>query len=73
MQSKRASLLESIANTVVALIITTGVLPLVNYICGVEMNTRQLGLHVGLMTLVSIGRNYIIRRVFNNFKFIRDL
>jgi hypothetical protein len=70
MQSRKHSLLESVANTVTALIITMGVLPLVNWICGVEMNWQQLTAHVGLMTLVSVGRNYIIRRVFNSFRWL---
>jgi membrane protein implicated in regulation of membrane protease activity len=67
-QSKKHSILESITNTAIAFIITMLVLPIVNYLCGVTMNSGQVTLHVILMTMISILRNYLIRRVFNKIK-----
>jgi uncharacterized membrane protein len=68
MQTKQFSLLEAVTNTAIAFVITLGVLPIVNWLCGVAMSNKQMGLHVLLMTIVSIIRNYIIRRFFNKLK-----
>lgn len=68
-QSKRSSILEALVNTFVGLIITIAVSPLIYYSIGVKMSLPQMSGATLLFTFVSIARNYIIRRWFNNFGF----
>ena len=65
MQSKKQSIIESIVNTFVGFIITIAFSPLIYGICGVTMSLPQMGGATILFTLLSIIRNYIIRRWFN--------
>lgn len=67
-QSKRFSLLESIINTFVGLLVTLLVSPLIYWICNVKITIGQMTWATLLFTVVSIARNYFIRRIFNNFK-----
>jgi hypothetical protein len=64
-QTKWESFIEACTNTLIAFFITAIFLPLVNYLCNVHMNPTQMGLHVLLMTIISIFRNFFIRRFFN--------
>lgn len=68
MQSKKSSLIESIVNTFVGLVVNITVSPVVYWITGVTMNVYQLSGTAVLFTIVSIIRNYIIRRFFNKTK-----
>ena len=70
-QSRLESLVEALVNTVVGFCITMVVLPVVNYVCGIEMSIGQASLSTLLFTIVSIVRGYVIRRVFNNLYTIK--
>jgi uncharacterized membrane protein len=65
MQSKKASLIEAIVNTFIGFLITCAVAPIIYWIVDVKMSAVSLGLTNLLFTLVSVIRNYVIRRVFN--------
>lgn len=64
-QSKKASLLESLANTLsgflVSLVLAYYVFPLF----GMPQSMESSFWIVVIFTVSSIGRNYVIRRVFN--------
>lgn len=64
-QSKRGSLIEAIVNTFIGFLITCLVAPLIYKLTNVKMTAVEMGLTNLLFTLVSVIRNYIIRRVFN--------
>ena len=68
MQSKKSSLIESIVNTFVGLVINIVVSPVIYWITGVTMSVYQISGTAVLFTIVSIVRNYIIRRFFNKTK-----
>lgn len=65
MQSKQASLIEAIVNTFIGFVITCAVAPLIYWFADVTMTAIKLGLVNLAFTLVSVIRNYLIRRVFN--------
>ena len=65
MQTKRASLIEAIVNTFIGFLITCMVAPLIYWLANVSMSPTKLGLVNLAFTLVSVIRNYLIRRVFN--------
>ena len=67
-QSKKSSLIESIVNTFVGFIVTIAASPLIYWICDVKMNAAQMSVVTLLFTLLSILRNYVIRRFFNKVK-----
>lgn len=64
-QTKQKSFLESMVNTLVGMIITFLISPFVYWLCDVEINLGQISWLTILFTIVSIVRNYIIRRIFN--------
>lgn len=64
-QSKKNSLIESISNVFVGLIITFIFSPLVYWVFDVEITVKQMGGVTVTFTLISILRTYIIRRFFN--------
>lgn len=64
-QSKKKSIIESLVNTLIGLLITFAVSPLIYWLCEVKISIPQMTGATLLFTLVSIGRNYIIRRIFN--------
>jgi predicted Na+-dependent transporter len=64
-QTKSKSFLESVANTLVGMVITMLVSPAIYWMCGVKMHYNQMILATILFTLISILRNYLIRRWFN--------
>lgn len=64
-QSKKKSLIESIVNTLVGFLITMAVSPFIYWVCDVKMSLPQMSVVTLLFTLVSIIRNYVIRRYFN--------
>lgn len=65
MQTKKASLMESLANTMsgffVSLVLAYYVFPLF----GMPQSMQSSFWIVVIFTVASIGRNYVIRRVFN--------
>lgn len=64
-QSKLLSLWESIANTLVGYIVTVVFSPLLYWMCDLEISLKQNISLALLFTLLSIARNYVIRRWFN--------
>lgn len=70
-QSRLASLVEALVNTFVGFFITMAVLPMVNYLCGIEMSFTQASASTILFTIISIIRGYVIRRFFNNLYTIK--
>lgn len=67
-QSKKKSLLESIINTFVGFMTTLLISPFIYWICNVQINVSQISIVTLLFTIVSIIRNYVIRRWFNKLK-----
>lgn len=64
-QSKRASLLESLANTFIGFVISIVVGYFVFPMFGMPKSLASSFWITVVFTVVSIGRNYIVRRVFN--------
>lgn len=58
------SLIESLVNTLIGLVITMLFSPVIYWVCDVEMSLPQMGLATLLFTILSILRNYFIRRYF---------
>lgn len=71
-QSKLESLAEAIVNVCVGLCITMFFLPIVNKICGIQMNVGQMTLSTVLFTIISVLRSYIIRRFFSNLYTVKQ-
>ncbi len=65
MQSKKNSFIEALVNTFIGLVITMIVSPAIYWMCNVNMSYTQMTLATVLFTIVSVLRNYIIRRWFN--------
>lgn len=65
MQTKKRSFKEAAINTLIGFVIAIIFTPIAFKICGVKYNGVQLGGVTLIMTVVSIVRSYIIRRVFN--------
>ena len=65
MQSRRHSIVESVVNTamglVVALLATAYVLP----VFGVVLTLRDNFVATAIMTIISVVRTYMVRRMFN--------
>lgn len=64
-QSKRDSFIEAIVNTLIGFTITCLVSPFIYWISGVEIKMGQIGIVTFWFTMVSVLRNYFIRRWFN--------
>lgn len=64
-QSKKLSLIESVVNTLIGMLFSFVVSPLVYWLSDVEMSYYQMGLATVLFTIISIVRGYIVRRWFN--------
>lgn len=67
-QSKSKSFIEALTNTFIGYITTLIVSPFIYWICNVEVTIGQMSSVTLLFTIVSILRNYIIRRWFNKLK-----
>lgn len=65
LQTKKGSIMEAVVNTFIGFLITCAVAPLIYWSLSIKMNAGQLGLANLLFTLVSVIRNYVIRRIFN--------
>lgn len=68
LQSKKKSFVESLVNTLIGLLTTLLLSPLVYWICDVEITYPKMTWVTIIFTFVSILRNYIIRRFFNKLK-----
>lgn len=68
LQSKKHSFIEAIVNTFIGFITTLVISPLLYYICNIKANLFQITEITILFTIISILRNYIIRRWFNKLK-----
>lgn len=64
-QSSKQSLTEAVVNTLVGTIVTFLFSPLIYWMCAVEISWPQMGIATVLFTILSILRNYVIRRAFN--------
>lgn len=67
-QNKQKSFLESVINTFVGFIITLITSPFIYWACDVKISFPSITVVTLLFTLVSIARNYVIRRIFNKIK-----
>lgn len=65
MQSKKLSFIEAVFNTAIGLITTLVFSPLIYWMIGVQMTYNQMSGATVLFTILSIARNFIIRRFFN--------
>ncbi len=65
MQSKKTSLLESMANVGIGGIVSFILQPVIFWISGVSATHAQGVLVVILFTILSIVRMYVVRRFFN--------
>lgn len=65
-QTRLVSLIEATLNTVFGFILSFLIWPVAAWITGVEYDTAQHWGIVGIFTMFSIIRGYVIRRFFNN-------
>lgn len=70
-QSKKNSLWESVVNTFIGMLITMIFSPLIYWMCDVEMSWPQMSYAMILFTILSILRNYGIRRFFERRSSLR--
>lgn len=66
MQSKIGSLIEAIANTVSGFLLALIVQKCYFNLTGIHTSFKQDFYLVVVMTVVSIGRSYVVRRLWNN-------
>lgn len=67
MQTKKKSLIEAFVNTLIGYIITLIFSPLLYWICDITITGVQMTLVTLLFTILSVLRNYVIRRWFNKY------
>ena len=65
MQSKKNSFIEALVNTGIGFGITLAASFIVYPLCGVIISTGKMGMVTVCFTVISIIRQYIIRRFFN--------
>jgi membrane protein implicated in regulation of membrane protease activity len=65
MQSKINSFIESLANTASGFLVSFGVSFLVYPLLGMEGSASAYAVAGMVFTVISIARNYVVRRVFN--------
>lgn len=66
MQSKRGSFAETVVSTVVGFLITMVIQLTIFPMYGIHLEFHQDLQIVGIFTVASIARGYVLRRVFNN-------
>lgn len=67
-QSKKYSIIESLANTASGYVISTIVWIIIAPLYGINYTiTKNMGITL-IFTIVSIARNYVWRRIFNKIK-----
>ena len=67
MQSKKHSFIEANINTAIGFIISYFTLLGVNIIYDMKLNPIESMEITLIFTIISVSRNYIVRRIFNNF------
>lgn len=67
-QTKRSSLLEAVVNTLIGFAITLLMAPLIFWCTDVKASYGAITMQTILFTLLSVARNYVIRRWFNKKK-----
>lgn len=65
MQSKRGSLAESVVSTLVGMIISLIAQLFVFPLYGIQINFNQNLQILFIFTIISIARQYVLRRIFN--------
>jgi membrane protein implicated in regulation of membrane protease activity len=65
MQSKKASFVESLANTASGFLFSFGISFVIYPVLGMGGNAGAYAMAGVIFTIVSIARNYFVRRVFN--------
>lgn len=65
-QSRLASLTESIVNTIAGMILAMWVTALICWAYGIQMTWRNNFVITSWMTVFSVARGYLVRRVFNS-------
>lgn len=68
-QSKKASLLEVTTNTLIGLIIAYHAQVYIFPLYGIQVSTATNVQLVLIFTLISILRSYVLRRIFNRYKY----
>ena len=68
MQSKRMSLIESIANVVIGYLVALGAQLIVFPVLGIPVSFQENILLGLIFTFVSLVRSYCVRRVFNRLR-----
>jgi hypothetical protein len=64
-QTKRASFVEAITNTSVGLLIAFAAQWFICWVYGIKLTPHDNGIIVFWMTVLSVVRSYVVRRVFN--------
>lgn len=65
MQSKKHSLIESVTQTVVGLVVSFGIQLVIYPMLNIPVTLSQNVIITAVFFVASIGRGYIIRRIFN--------
>jgi len=68
MQSKKYSLAESLTNTFAGLMVSFCIQLIIYPIMGIPVRLSQNVIITFVFTIASIGRGYIVRRVFNSIR-----
>lgn len=63
-QSKKNSIIESLVNTFIGMLITFILSPIIYWMANVEISLPKMGICTVLFTIISVLRNYGIRRYF---------
>ena len=64
-QSKKNSFIEAVVNTFIGFMTTLVVSPFIYWVCAVEISYPKMTWVTVAFTVVSVIRNYVIRRWFN--------
>lgn len=68
MQSKKNSLIESVANTVIGLATSFSIQLVIYPLLGIPVTLKQNMIITAVFFIASIVRGYIVRRVFNSIE-----
>jgi hypothetical protein len=68
MQKRKYSFIESITNTAVGFLISLGIQILIYPALDITVSLQQNLLITTIFTIASIGRGYILRKIFNKVK-----
>jgi len=68
MQPRRHSILEAVTNTIAGMLISFLIQIIIYPAMGIPVRLSQNLIITAVFTLASIGRGYILRRIFNRIK-----